>query len=120
MGCECAPIPKKQVRQIADCIKTFGFTNPDLIDEPGTILSGHGRVEAAKLLGWKEVPRVRLDHMTKKQKRAYVLADNKLALNAGWDEDHLAAELGALASPEAARKRLHDEYFEQALIYKVD
>ncbi len=91
---------KKQIRQIADSIETFGFTNPVLIDERHTILAGHGRVEAAKLLGMREVPCLRLDHMTEKEKRAYVLADNKLALNAGWDEDLLAAELGALMSDD--------------------
>ncbi len=91
---------KKQIRQIADSIESFGFTNPVLIDERQTILAGHGRVEAAKLLGMREVPCLRLDHMTEKEKRAYVLADNKLALNAGWDEDLLAAELGALMSDD--------------------
>ena len=84
---------KKQIRQIADSIKAFGFTNPVLIDEHRTILAGHGRVEAAKLIGMGMVPCVRLDHMTSEEKRAYVLADNKLALNAGWDEDLLAGEL---------------------------
>ena len=91
---------KKQVRQIADSIGQFGFTNPVLIDEDGVILAGHGRVEGAKLLGMAEVPCLRLDHMSAAQKRAYVLADNKLALNAGWDEDLLAAELGALMSSD--------------------
>ncbi len=89
---------KKQVRQIAESIETFGFTNPILIDEHRTILAGHGRVAAAKLLGLTQVPCLRLDHMTADEKRAYVLADNKLALNAGWDEDLLAAELGTLIS----------------------
>src|SRR6056297_627077 len=87
---------KKQIRQIADSIETFGFTNPVLIDAENTILAGHGRVAAAKLLGMERVPCVRLEHMTPAQKRAYVLADNKLALNAGWDEQILAEELGAL------------------------
>jgi len=87
---------KKQIRQIADSIETFGFTNPVLIDAENTILAGHGRVAAAKLLGMDRVPCVRLEHMTPEQKRAYVLADNKLALNAGWDEQILAEELGAL------------------------
>ena len=91
---------KKQVRQIAKSIEEFGFTNPVLIDEAGTILAGHGRVEAAKTLGQGEVPCLRLDHMSEGQKRAYVLADNKLALNAGWDEDLLAAELGILISSD--------------------
>ena len=91
---------KKQIRQIADSIQQFGFTNPVLIDEAGTILAGHGRVAAATLLGMTEVPCLRLDHMTEDEKRAYVLADNTLALNAGWDEDLLAAELGALLSAD--------------------
>lgn len=87
---------KKQVRQIADSIARFGFTNPVLIDNENTILAGHGRVEAAKLLGRAGVPCIRLEHMTPQQKRAYVLADNKLALNAGWDEELLAEELKEL------------------------
>ena len=91
---------KKQIRQIAASIQQFGFTNPVLIDEAGTILAGHGRVAAAQLLGMTEVPCLRLDHMTEDEKRAYVLADNTLALDAGWDEDLLAAELGALLSAD--------------------
>ncbi|MDQ2092440.1 site-specific DNA-methyltransferase [Marimonas arenosa] len=91
---------KKQIRQIADSIETFGFTNPVLIDERRTILAGHGRVEGARLLGMTEVPCLRLDHMTEDEKRAYVLADNKLAINAGWDDDLLAAELGELMSSD--------------------
>jgi DNA modification methylase len=87
---------KKQIRQIADSIETFGFTNPVLIDAENSILAGHGRVAAAKLLEMATVPCVRLEHMTPEQKRAYVLADNKLALNAGWDDQILAAELGEL------------------------
>ncbi len=99
-ACNARTHSKKQVRQIADSIERFGFTNPVLIDETRTILAGHGRVEAAKLLGMTEVPCLRLDHMSAAEKRAYVLADNKLALNAGWDEDLLAAELGALMSED--------------------
>jgi hypothetical protein len=89
---------KKQVRQIADSIKEFGFTNPVLIDRQNQILAGHGRVEAAKLMGMEEVPCVRLEDMTEAQKRAYVLADNKLALNAGWDYELLAEELKELST----------------------
>jgi len=85
-----------QVRQIAASIETYGFTNPVLIDDEDTILAGHGRVEAARSLGMREVPCVTLSSMTAQQKRAYVLADNKLALNAGWDEELLAEELQAL------------------------
>ena len=91
---------KKQVRQIADSIRAFGFTNPVLIDEERTILAGHGRVEAARFLGITDVPCLRLDYMSEVEKRAYVLADNKLALNAGWDEDMLASEFGALLSSD--------------------
>ena len=87
---------KKQVRQIATSIDRFGFTNPVLISDEGEIIAGHGRVEAAKLLGWKAVPTIALSHLSEIERRAYVLADNKLALNAGWDKDILAIELQAL------------------------
>jgi hypothetical protein len=89
---------RRQIRQIADSIATFGFTNPVLIDRNNTILAGHGRVAAARLLGMDAVPCIRLEHMTAAQKRAYVIADNKLALNAGWDEELLAEELRHLLS----------------------
>lgn len=88
---------KAQIKQIAASIEEFGFTNPVLIDEANTILAGHGRVEAAKLLKLKDVPVVRIEHMSEEQKRAYVIADNQLALNAGWDDALLAGELQALA-----------------------
>ncbi len=91
---------KKQLKQIAQSIETFGFTNPILIDQSNAILAGHGRVEAAKLLGMSQVPCLRIEHMTPDEKRAYVLADNKLALNAGWDEDLLAEELQALLATD--------------------
>src|ERR1700716_1795839 len=87
---------KKQVRQIADSIRQFGFTNPVLIGDGGEIIAGHGRVEAAKLLGLDCVPTVRLAHLNAAQRRAYVLTDNKLALNAGWDRELLAIELQGL------------------------
>lgn len=87
---------KKQVRQIADSIERFGFTNPILISDDSEIIAGHGRVQAAKLLGLKSVPTLRLSHLTAAERRAYVLADNKLALNAGWDQEVLAIELQAL------------------------
>src|SRR5262245_66056645 len=73
---------KRQIAQIADSIRTFGFTNPVLIDDRDTILAGHGRVAAAKLLGEASVPTIRLSAMTEAEKRAYVMADNKLALSA--------------------------------------
>ena len=87
---------RKQVRQIADSIERFGFTNPVLVSDDGEIIAGHGRVEAAKLLGLPTVPTLRLSHLSPEERRAYVLADNKLALNAGWDQDILAIELQAL------------------------
>jgi ParB-like chromosome segregation protein Spo0J len=91
---------RKQVRQIADSIRRFGFTNPVLIGDDGEIIAGHGRVEAAKLLGLESVPTLRLAHLDAAQRRAYVLADNKLALNAGWDQDLLAIELQGLIDLE--------------------
>jgi len=83
----------EQVTQIAASIREFGFTNPVLIDSNGTIIAGHGRVMAAKKVGLAEVPCLRLGHLSPSQIRAYVIADNKLALNAGWDDEMLKAEL---------------------------
>jgi hypothetical protein len=87
---------RKQIRQIAESIRRFGFTNPVLIDGENRILAGHGRVEAARELGMATAPCLRIDHMSATDKRAYVLTDNKLALNAGWDEELLALELKEL------------------------
>ena len=87
---------KKQIRQIADSIRSFGFLNPVLIDAAGEIIAGHGRVAAAKLLGIRDVPVLAITHLTAAQKRAYVLADNRLAEQAGWDREILAIELQAL------------------------
>jgi DNA modification methylase len=89
----CRTHSRRQVKQIANSIKTFGFTNPVLVDETGTIIAGHGRVEAAKSLGLESVPTIQIEGLTPDQLRAYVLADNKLAQNAGWDEATLAIEL---------------------------
>ena len=91
---------RKQLRQIADSIERFGFTNPVLVDGENRILAGHGRVEAAQLIGMTEVPCLCFDHMSASEKRAYVLADNKLALNAGWDEELLALELKELSEAD--------------------
>jgi len=91
---------KKQIRQIADSIARFGFTNPVLIDNDNTIIAGHGRVEAAKLLGLKSVPTLRLSRLDATERKAYALADNKLALNARWDRRALAVELKALVDLE--------------------
>lgn len=87
---------KKQIKQIAASIERFGFTNPVLISDEGENIAGHGRVEAAKLLGHKTVPTLALSHLSEAERRAYVLSDNKLALNAGWDKEILAIELQAL------------------------
>ena len=81
-----------QIVQIAASIKEFGWTNPVLLDGENGIIAGHGRVIAAHKLGQIEVPTIQLGHMTENQKRAYVIADNKLALNAGWDDEMLIAE----------------------------
>ncbi|EKF40095.1 prophage LambdaMc01, DNA methyltransferase [Nitratireductor indicus C115] len=87
---------KKQIRQIADSIKRFGFCNPVLVSDDHSIIAGHGRVEAARLIGMKEVPVRRLSHLSRDEIRAYILADNKLAENAGWDRDLLAIEMQGL------------------------
>ncbi len=87
---------KKQIRQIADSIERFGFNNPALIDRAGGIVAGHGRVEAAKLLGIEQVPTIGLEDMTEAEIRAYVIADNRLAENAGWNRELLAIELQGL------------------------
>jgi hypothetical protein len=85
-----------QVAQIAASIREFGFTNPILTDGARGVIAGHGRLMAARKLGLAEVPTVELAHLTPAQRRAYVLADNKLALNAGWDDEMLRLELGDL------------------------
>ncbi len=95
-----------QIAQIAASIKEFGFTNPVLIDGEGGIIAGHGRVLAARKLSMAEVPCIRLGYLTDTQRRAYIIADNKLALNAGWDDELLAVELN----------ELHAEEFDMALL----
>lgn len=84
---------KRQIRQIADSINAFGFTNPVLLKTDSTIIAGHGRVEAARLLGMNDVPTIQLSNLSEDEIRAYILADNKLAENAGWDESILKIEL---------------------------
>lgn len=90
----------EQVAQIAASIKEFGWTNPLLIDDDNGIIAGHGRLAAARKLGHTKVPVIELSGLTETQKRAYVIADNKLALNAGWDEELLKLELHALDESE--------------------
>jgi DNA modification methylase len=96
----------EQVAQIAASIKEFGFNNPVLLDKDNGIIAGHGRVLAARKLGLKEVPTIELSHLTDNQRKAYVIADNKLALNAGWDMEMLSLEMGDL----------RDEGFDLSLI----
>jgi hypothetical protein len=86
----------EQVSQIMASIKEFGFTNPILTDGDNGIIAGHGRLMAAQRLGISEVPTIELSHLTDAQKKAYIIADNKLALNSGWDEDMLKIELSEL------------------------
>ena len=86
----------EQVAQVAASIREFGFTNPVLIDSEDGIIAGHGRVMAARKLEMTEVPCIRLGHLTETQKRAYIIADNKLALNSGWDDEMLGLELADL------------------------
>lgn len=90
----------RQVRQIARSIEAFGFTNPVLVDGAGEVIAGHGRLAAARLLGWSEVPTLCIDWLSEAQQRAYVIADNRLAEKAGWDRELLAIELGALGELE--------------------
>ncbi len=86
----------EQVAKIAASIAEFGFNNPVLVDSGSGIIAGHGRMAAARMLGLAEVPVIVLDHLSDAQRRAYVLADNRLALDAGWDDEMLATELAAL------------------------
>jgi hypothetical protein len=86
----------EQVAQIAASIKEFGWTNPILVDGDNGIIAGHGRLLAARKLGYKEVPTIELSELTETQKKAYIIADNRLALNAGWDNEMLTIELNDL------------------------
>jgi ParB-like chromosome segregation protein Spo0J len=90
----------EQIAQIAGSIKAFGFTNPILVGADGVIVAGHGRLSAARQLGLKQVPVIVLDHLSETERRALVIADNKLALNAGWDEEILQLEIEQLRSED--------------------
>lgn len=89
---------RRQLRQIRNSIETFGFTNPLIVDEDNHLIAGHGRLAAARELGMAEVPVIQITHLGDVQKRALMLADNKIALNAGWDMSLLAAELADLST----------------------
>lgn len=86
-----------QIEKLSKLIQEYGFTNPVLLDGENGILAGHGRVIAAKRLGLKKLPTLDLSHLSPEQRQAYVIADNKIALDAGWDPETLAMELGELA-----------------------
>jgi DNA modification methylase len=86
----------EQIAQIAGSIKEFGFNNPVLIDKDNGVIAGHGRLAAARKLGLKEVPCIRLEHLTETQRKAYILADNRIALNSGWEAELLSLELSEL------------------------
>ncbi len=90
--------PKRQIEQLVASIRAFGFTNPILADADGVVIAGHGRLQAANVMGLKDVPVIVLPHLNEVQKRALRLADNKIALNAGWDLDLLKLELTELAA----------------------
>ena len=124
---------ESQIKQICESIKEYGWTNPVLIDEKGMIIAGHGRVEGAKKLDIKEVPCIVLSGLTEVQKKAYVIADNKMALSAGWNEELLKTELenlkeldfnleltgfeekelNSILEEEKEREDLSDNYFEK-------
>ena len=91
---------EKQIRQIARSIETFGFNVPILVDGGGNVVAGHGRLAAARRLGRSEIPTIRLEHLTEAQKRAFMIADNRLAEVAEWDDRRLGGELEALAGVE--------------------
>lgn len=91
---------QQQVQQVASSIKEFGFTNPILIDDGGGVIAGHGRLLAAQMLGLDEVPTITLEGLTEAQRKAYVIADNKLALNSGWDDKLLKVEIEQLTDSD--------------------
>jgi hypothetical protein len=110
-----------QVLQIASSIKEFGFNNPVLIDKDDGIISGHGRVLAARKLDLKEVPCIRLEHLTETQKKAFIIADNKIALNADWDQELLTLELDALLADGFAMEILgFDSEEMKAITYALE
>jgi ParB-like chromosome segregation protein Spo0J len=88
---------RRQIRRIAESIRRFGFINPIIVADAGVVLAGHGRLEAARLLVMSVVPVLRFTHLTAAEKKAYVIADNRIAEQAGWDRELLALELGELA-----------------------
>lgn len=111
---------EEQVSQIAASIREFGFLSPILVAEDNTILAGHGRLAAALKLGLKKVPCVKENHLTETQKRAYIIADNKLSLNAGWDNELLAVELSELEGADFNLDLLGFDEAELSSIFDAD
>lgn len=111
---------ESQVAQIAASIREFGFLSPILVAEDNTILAGHGRLAAAQKLGLKKVPCVKENHLTETQKRAYIIADNKLSLNAGWDNELLAVELSELEGADFNLDLLGFDEAELSSIFDAD
>lgn len=109
-----------QVSQIAASIREFGFLSPILVAEDNTILAGHGRIAAALKLGLKKIPCVKENHLTETQKRAYIIADNKLSLNAGWDSELLAVELSELEGADFNLDLLGFDEAELSSIFDAD
>jgi len=111
---------QQQVDQIKRSMTEFGFTNPILIDEHNSIIAGHGRLQAAQELGIKLVPTITLKGLTKAQRKAYVIADNKLALNAGWDLDVLRLEIDLLGSMDFDLDLLGFDFKELSTLTDID
>lgn len=111
---------EEQVSQIAASIREFGFLSPILVAEDNTILAGHGRLAAALKLGLKKIPCVKENHLTETQKRAYIIADNKLSLNAGWDNELLAVELSELEGADFNLDLLGFDEAELSSIFDAD
>jgi len=110
-----------QISQIAGSIKEFGFNNPVLIDKENGVIAGHGRIVAARKIGLKEIPCIRLEHLTETQRKAYILADNRIALNSGWEAELLSLELSELLDGGVNLKSLGFDADEiDALLNKIE
>ena len=110
----------EQITKLRSSLREFGFVNPVLIDRSFNIIAGHGRYEAAKAEGYSEVPCVYVDHLTEAQKKAYIIADNRMAMDAGWDEELLKVELEALEGESFDLSLTGFEEDELAELFKSD
>lgn len=109
-----------QIETLADCIRLYGFNNPVLVDKDGVIIAGHGRVMAAEVLGMKTVPVIVLGHLSDAERRAYIIADNKIPMLAGWDADKLSQELSDLSALDLDLQTLGFDFEELDLLLKND